>query len=268
MHKSFVSTSLNITHRGCTFRALSIWTKKPVCGSGMSSGKMERYSVTDLVNNERLVGRFPFDRNSGNENQMEHVNFWNDVSLISKSLTLPLKSLLWAFGEINPDSRHWNGREHAILVLVAVFAQKTFGKQQRWLGNVLMDVKISKLPEFPICGQPRKISGISVKWKAPNKPLIIYKVCHAVAFHFATGHSGTANWVFCSNGKRPSREIVRNFRNCIPEINVFHLIFKQDFRQMESARVSAIPIHESRNSIAHPNDAFWVWLSPNSKKNM
>jgi hypothetical protein len=60
----------------------------------MSSGKMERYSVTDLVNNERLVGRFPFDRNSGNENQMEHVNFWNDVSLISKILTLPLKSLL------------------------------------------------------------------------------------------------------------------------------------------------------------------------------
>jgi hypothetical protein len=32
----------------------------------MSSGKMERHSVTDLVNNERLVGRFPFDRNSGN----------------------------------------------------------------------------------------------------------------------------------------------------------------------------------------------------------
>jgi hypothetical protein len=26
------------------------------------------------------------------ENQMEHVNFWNDVSLISNSLTLPLKS--------------------------------------------------------------------------------------------------------------------------------------------------------------------------------
>jgi hypothetical protein len=48
---------------------------------------------------------------------MDHVNFWNDVSLISKSLTVPLKSLLPAFGEINPDSRHWNGREHAILVL-------------------------------------------------------------------------------------------------------------------------------------------------------
>jgi hypothetical protein len=30
----------------------------------------------------------------------------NDVSLNSKSLTLPLKSLLSAFGEINPDSRH------------------------------------------------------------------------------------------------------------------------------------------------------------------
>jgi hypothetical protein len=28
------------------------------------------------------------------ENQMEHVNFWNDDSLISKSLTLSLKSLL------------------------------------------------------------------------------------------------------------------------------------------------------------------------------
>jgi hypothetical protein len=40
------------------------------------------------------------------ENQMEHVNFWNDVSLISKSLTLPLKSLLSEFDEINPDSRH------------------------------------------------------------------------------------------------------------------------------------------------------------------
>jgi hypothetical protein len=40
------------------------------------------------------------------ENQMEHVDFWNDVSLISKSLTLPLKSLLSEFGEINPDSRH------------------------------------------------------------------------------------------------------------------------------------------------------------------
>jgi hypothetical protein len=74
------------------------------------------------------------------------------------------------------------------LVLVVVFAQKTFGKQQRWLGNVLMGVKISKIPEFPICGQPR--------------------------------------------------EIVRNFRNSVPEVNVFHLIFKQDFRnfsQMESA---------------------------------
>jgi hypothetical protein len=50
-------------------------------------------------------------------------------------------------------------------------------------------VKISKIPEFPICGQPR--------------------------------------------------EIVGNFRNSIPEINAFHLIFKQDFRkfrQMESAQ--------------------------------
>jgi hypothetical protein len=40
------------------------------------------------------------------ENQTEHVNFWNDVSSISKNMTLPLKSLLSAFGEINPDSRH------------------------------------------------------------------------------------------------------------------------------------------------------------------
>jgi hypothetical protein len=70
---------------------------------------------------------------------------------------------------------------------VAVFAQKTFGKQQRWLGNVLMVCK-----NFETCGQPR--------------------------------------------------ETVRNFRNSIPEINVFHLIFKQDFRnfrQMESAHTRA-----------------------------
>jgi hypothetical protein len=40
------------------------------------------------------------------ENQMEHVNFWNAVSLILKNLTLPLKSLFSAFGKINPDSRH------------------------------------------------------------------------------------------------------------------------------------------------------------------
>ena len=68
----------------------------------MSSGKMERYSVTGLVNNGRLVGRFAFLL----ENQTEHVNFWNDVSLILKRFTLPLKSLLSAIGEINPDSRH------------------------------------------------------------------------------------------------------------------------------------------------------------------
>jgi hypothetical protein len=30
------------------------------------SVKMERYSVTGLVNNGKLVGRFPFDGNSGN----------------------------------------------------------------------------------------------------------------------------------------------------------------------------------------------------------
>jgi hypothetical protein len=36
------------------------------CVSGMSSGKIERYSVTDLVNNRRHVGRFPLDVNSGN----------------------------------------------------------------------------------------------------------------------------------------------------------------------------------------------------------
>ena len=88
--------------------ALSIWTKKPVFGSGMSSGKMERYSVTGLVNNGRLTGAFHLTEIPEIllGNQMEHVNFWNDVSSISKSLTLPLKSLLPAFGEIDPDSRH------------------------------------------------------------------------------------------------------------------------------------------------------------------
>jgi hypothetical protein len=40
------------------------------------------------------------------ENQMEHVDFWNAVSLILKNLTLPLKSLLSEFGEINPDLRN------------------------------------------------------------------------------------------------------------------------------------------------------------------
>jgi hypothetical protein len=58
------------------------------------------------------------------ENQMEHVNFCNAVSLILKNLTLPLKSLLSAFCEINPDSRHRNGREPAILILVLVFARR------------------------------------------------------------------------------------------------------------------------------------------------
>jgi hypothetical protein len=58
------------------------------------------------------------------ENEMEHVHFWNAVSLILKNLTLLLKSLLSAFGEINPDSRHCNDREPAILVLVAVFARR------------------------------------------------------------------------------------------------------------------------------------------------
>jgi hypothetical protein len=29
-------------------------------------------------------------------------------------------------------------------------------KAATWLGNALMDVKISKLPEFPICGQGGK----------------------------------------------------------------------------------------------------------------
>ena len=58
-----------------------------------------------------------------------------------------------------------------------------------------------------------KISGISIKWKAPTKSPIIYKACHAVAFHFATGHSGTANWVFCSNGKRLRRRYL--FSKCV-----------------------------------------------------
>jgi sRNA-binding regulator protein Hfq len=75
----------------------------------MSSGKMERYSVTVLVNNgRRLLGAFLLTEilEILLENQMEHVNFWNAVSLILKNLTLPLESLLSASGEINPDSRH------------------------------------------------------------------------------------------------------------------------------------------------------------------
>ena len=37
----------------------------------------------------RNFGRFPFDGNSGNRvaNQMEHVNFWNDVSKIPDNLS-------------------------------------------------------------------------------------------------------------------------------------------------------------------------------------
>ena len=66
--------------------------------------------------------------------------------------------------------------------------KKTFGKQQCWLGNILMECK-----NF-------ENSGISNLWTTSR--------------------------------------VVRNFRNSIPKINVFHLIFKQDFRnfrQMESA---------------------------------
>ena len=106
---------------------------------------------------------------------------WIMLLSSGRSLFIREKWFAWksngTFGEINPDSRHWNGREPAT-----------------WLGNVLMDVKISKLPEFPICGQRRgivrsfetafqkltcsicsiwfssKISGqISVKWKAPGR---------------------------------------------------------------------------------------------------
>jgi hypothetical protein len=60
----------------------------------MSSGKMERHSVTGLVTDGRLTGAFHLTEIPEIllENQMEHVYFWNDVSLISKSLTLPLKS--------------------------------------------------------------------------------------------------------------------------------------------------------------------------------
>ncbi|CAB4011647.1 Hypothetical predicted protein [Paramuricea clavata] len=152
---------------------------------------MERYSVTGLVNNgRRLLGAFHLTEilEILLENQMEHVNFWNAVSLILKNVTLSLKSLLAAFGEINPDSRHGNGREPA--VLVAVFAHGRL-EGSNVFGKCFNGVKISKFPEFPICGQPR--------------------------------------------------EIVRNFRNIVPEINVFHLIFKQDFRnlrQMESAHAA------------------------------
>ena len=69
------------------------------------NGTLQRDS---LVNNGRLVGAFHWTEIPEIllENQMEHVNFWNAVSLILKNLTLPLKSLLSAFAEINPDSRH------------------------------------------------------------------------------------------------------------------------------------------------------------------
>jgi hypothetical protein len=43
----------------------------------------------------------------------------------------------------------------------------------------------------------------------------ISKACHAVAFHFATGHSGTANSFFCPNGRLPWFPIgipIGNFR--------------------------------------------------------
>jgi hypothetical protein len=59
---------------------------------------MARYSVTGLVNNGSLGYWEAW--------LMEHVNFWNAVSLILKNSTLSLKSLLSAFAEINPDSRH------------------------------------------------------------------------------------------------------------------------------------------------------------------
>ena len=87
---------------------------------------MERYSVTGLVNNGRLVGAFHLTEilEILLENQMEHVHFWNAVSLILMNLTLPLKSLLSAFGEINTDSRYLNGREPAILVLMPVFGRR------------------------------------------------------------------------------------------------------------------------------------------------
>ena len=65
--------------------------------------------MTVLVNNgRRLLGAFLLTEIPEIllENQMEHVNFWNAVSLILKNLTLPLESLLSASGEINPDSRH------------------------------------------------------------------------------------------------------------------------------------------------------------------
>jgi hypothetical protein len=32
---------------------------------------------------------------------------------------------------------------------------------------------------------------------------------------------------------RDCQKIVRNFRNSIPEINVFHLIFKPDFQRLQ-----------------------------------
>jgi hypothetical protein len=50
-----------------------------------------------------------------------------------KNLTLQLKSLLSAFGEINPDSiEALKWREPAILVLVAVFARRRQESSNGW----------------------------------------------------------------------------------------------------------------------------------------
>jgi hypothetical protein len=57
--------------------------------------------------------------------------------------------------------------------------------------------------------------------------------------------------------------IVRNFRNSIPEINVFHLIFKQDFRnfrQMESAQMSAN--HILQNFLSAEHFPKWIGNGP------
>jgi hypothetical protein len=60
-----------------------------------------------------------------------------------------------------------------------------------------------------------KISGISVKWKAPNKPPIIYKACHAVAFHFATGHSEPQTGYFVQMESVPILQVPPPCRKCL-----------------------------------------------------
>ena len=157
------------------------------------------------------------------ENQMEHVNFSNAVSKSSDDLSrLSTNWKFRKFRNFDIPLKHFP----TTLLLFSLRRAKTATKtkmvgsrpfqcldsgfispnaERRDLSD---SVKFFKIKETAFqkltCSIwfSSKISGISVKWKAPNKPPIIYKVCHAVAFHFATVHSWNANWGFCSNGKR------------------------------------------------------------------